>query len=76
MAITTVRRIGNSVGVIIDKETIQAAGLCEGDRLDVSVDEDGGVRLTAVNAEDAFALRVGRQYLQDHRGAFEALRDR
>lgn len=76
MAVTTVRKIGNSVGVIIDKETIQSAGLCEGDRLDVSLDADGGIHLKPVNAEDAFALRIGRRYLQDHRGAFEALLNR
>lgn len=73
---STIRKIGNSAGVILDKDSLHAAGLSEGDRVEVSVEADGSLRLTPAVARDAFAMRVGRQFLKDHRGAFEALRNR
>jgi putative addiction module antidote len=60
-----VRRIGNSLGVILPKEILEQLRVEEGDGLDYSASKDG-VRLFATNPDFAKELAVfkslGRRY--------------
>lgn len=50
------RKIGNSTGLVLDKATLELAGLREGDEIDVHVNQ-GSITLTParrVNSKEAF----------------------
>jgi antitoxin component of MazEF toxin-antitoxin module len=50
---TTIRRIGNSLGLTIDRDTLRAAGLRAGDQVTVTVVAGGRLVVQAVDAETA-----------------------
>ncbi len=68
----TVRKIGNSCGVILGKEVLAELGVSEGDTL-FAVRTPDGIRLTPYDPEFAEALDVGRDYMRRHRNALREL---
>ncbi|MFK7929416.1 MAG: AbrB/MazE/SpoVT family DNA-binding domain-containing protein [Myxococcota bacterium] len=68
----TVRKIGNSLGVILGKQALAELGVAEGDRLFV-VRTPEGIRLTPYDPEFAEALEAGRDYMGRHRNALREL---
>lgn len=76
MTISTIRKIGNSTGVILSQNVLGPAGLSEGDRVKVTVTDEGVITIAPVDRKTAFVMSVARQYLRDHRRAFERLKDR
>jgi putative addiction module antidote len=68
----TVRKIGNSYGVILGKEALAELGIAEGDTLFVVRTTDG-VFLTAYDPEFAEAVEAGRDYMRRHRNALREL---
>jgi putative addiction module antidote len=69
---TTVRKIGNSYGVILGKDLLEQLGVGPGDALFV-VRTDDGVRLTSFDPEFAEAIEAGRDYMKRHRDALREL---
>ena len=69
---TTVRKIGNSYGVILGKDVLEQLGVGPGDALFV-VRTDDGVRLTSFDPEFAEAIEAGRDYMKRHRDALREL---
>ncbi len=56
MQAVKVRKIGNSLGVVIPKDVLARMKVAEGETLYFTETEDGGVRLTPV--DETFALQM------------------
>lgn len=68
----TVRRIGNSYGIILGKDSLDSLGVEEGDQLFV-VRTPEGIRLTPYEPDFADAVEAGREYMRRHRNAMREL---
>lgn len=71
---TTVRKIGNSYGVILSKDVLRELDVGEGDDLYILRTPDG-IRLTSYDPDFAEAMDVGRDYMRRHRDAMRELAD-
>jgi putative addiction module antidote len=67
-----VRKVGNSLGLILPKETLDELNVGEGDELFV-VQTPEGIRLTPYNPEFAEAVEDARAFMDTHRNAFKKL---
>ena len=67
-----VRRIGNSLGVILPQTLLDTINVREGDEL-LAVPTDGGVTLTPYDPDFAAALEDAREFMRTHRNAFREL---
>ncbi len=67
-----IRRIGNSLGLILSRETLAALGVSEGDDLFVVRTPDG-IRLTPYDPHFAAVVRSGRRYMRRYRNAMREL---
>jgi len=70
--ILKVRRIGNSLGVVLPKEVLAKLNVGEGDQLAVS-DTPGGVALTAAHNDTADLLRMAEDIMRKRRRVLKAL---
>lgn len=68
----TVRRVGNSLGVILPKEVLDQLRVEEGDTLDYSASKDG-VRLSAANSDFAKELAIFKSLSRRYRNALGEL---
>jgi putative addiction module antidote len=68
----TVRRIGNSYGVILPKAELDKLGVVEGDKLFIVRTPDG-LRLTPYDPDFAKVMEATREYMRDHRDALKEL---
>ena len=55
------RKIGNSVGVVLPKEALARLNADEGDVLYFTESEDGGFQVTAANPEFAKKMKVAER---------------
>jgi putative addiction module antidote len=69
---TKVRRIGNSLGLILSREMLAALGVSEGDDL-FAIWTPEGLRLTRYDPHFAAAIRSGRGYMRRYRNAMREL---
>jgi len=67
-----VRKVGNSLGLILPKETLDELNVGEGDELFV-VQTPEGIHLTPYNPEFAEAVEDARAFMDTHRNAFKKL---
>jgi putative addiction module antidote len=70
-----VRKVGNSLGVILSKDVVEALGVAEGDEL-FAVKTPEGIRLTPYDPEFAQAIESTRDYMRRHRNALHELSKR
>ncbi len=68
----TLRRIGNSYGVILPKAELDKLGVVEGDKLFIVRTPDG-IRLTPYDPDFAKVMEATREYMRDHRDALKDL---
>jgi putative addiction module antidote len=68
----TLRRIGNSYGVILPKAELDKLGVVEGDKLFIVRTPDG-LRLTPYDPDFAKVMEATREYMRDHRDALKDL---
>ncbi len=68
----TVRKIGNSLGVILPKAELEKMGLKEGGRLFV-IHAPDGLRLTPYDPDLAKVMESTREYMRKHRDALREL---
>lgn len=68
----TVRRIGNSEGVILPKEVLERHNLKAGDTLHVTVSSEG---ISLVPTDDAFdrQMEAARQFMDKYKVALQKL---
>ena len=68
----TLRRIGNSYGVILPKAELDKLGVVEGDKLFIVRTPDG-LRLTPYDPDFAKVMEATREYMREHRDALKEL---
>ncbi|MCJ8147985.1 AbrB/MazE/SpoVT family DNA-binding domain-containing protein [Shinella sedimenti] len=68
----TIRKIGNSEGIIIPKDVLDRMGVKAGDEI-VLREEDGEIRLAAQNADLAEQLKAARMGMEKYRVALREL---
>ncbi len=62
----TIRKIGNSEGVIIPKDVLDRMGVKAGDELTLT-EEDGKIKLVPQNADLAEQLKAARLGMENYR---------
>ncbi|SMF50789.1 AbrB/MazE/SpoVT family DNA-binding domain-containing protein [Neorhizobium sp. CSC1952] len=68
----TIRKIGNSEGIIIPKEVLDRMGLKTGDTLEIR-ENDGNIELVPEQADLAEQLKAARLGMQKYRVALREL---
>ncbi|NLS19283.1 AbrB/MazE/SpoVT family DNA-binding domain-containing protein [Rhizobium sp. P40RR-XXII] len=68
----TIRKIGNSEGVIIPKEVLQRLGLKNGDALEIR-EANGNIELVPERADLTEQLQAARLGMQKYRAALREL---
>jgi putative addiction module antidote len=67
------RKIGNSVGVVLPKEALARLNAAEGDVLVLTETTDGGFRLTATDPSFAEKMTVAEKISRRYRNALREL---
>jgi len=68
-----VRKIGNSVGVILPKELLAKLKLKEGDKFYPVEMPDGSLRLSPYNPKHARTMETAREVMREYRDTLAAL---
>lgn len=68
----TIRKIGNSEGIIIPKDVLDRMGVKAGDELTLK-EEDGKIQLVPQNADLAEQLKAARMGMEKYRVALREL---
>ena len=68
----TVRKIGNSQGIILPKAELEQLGVSEGDKLFV-IRSPGGIRLTPYDPDFASAIETAREFMHRYRDTMREL---
>ena len=68
-----VRKIGNSLGVILPKELLARLNLKEGDKFYPVEQPDGSLRLSPFNPKHARTMQIAREIMREYRDTFAAL---
>jgi putative addiction module antidote len=68
-----VRKVGNSLGVLMPKELAEQIHVKEGDELHVSLDADGGLRLTPYDPGFAASMKAFDRTRKRYRNALREL---
>ncbi|MEN3793491.1 AbrB/MazE/SpoVT family DNA-binding domain-containing protein [Fulvimarina sp. MAC3] len=68
----TIRKIGNSEGIIIPKDVLEELGLSSGDELSI-VRQGDGVRLEPVKADFDRQMKAAREAMAKYRVALREL---
>ena len=71
-AVVKVRKVGNSMGVILTKDVVESLGVTEGDEL-FAIRTPDGIRLTPYDPDFATAIESTREYMRRHRDALHEL---
>jgi putative addiction module antidote len=74
-AMVKVRKVGNSLGVILTKDVVESLGVAEGDEL-FAIKTPEGIRLTPYDPDFATAIESTREYMRRHRDALHELAKR
>ena len=67
------RKVGNSVGVVLPKEALARLNADDGDAVYLTDTTDGGFRITAANPEFAHKLKVAEGLSRRYRNALKEL---
>lgn len=67
------RKVGNSVGVVLPKEALARLNAGDGDAIYLTESTDGGLRVTATNPEFARKMKVVEQLSRRYRNALKEL---
>lgn len=67
-----IRKVGNSLGLILSQATLKSLNLEEGDQL-YMVQTPEGLMLTPYDPEFAETLSDARDFMKSHRDAFKTL---
>ena len=72
MTALKLRKIGNSVGVILPKEVLARLNVVQGDEL-IATEEPGGLRLSADSPEVEQQIEAGRDVMRRYRHTLKKL---
>lgn len=68
-----IRKIGNSVGLILPKELLARLNLREGDKFYPVEQPDGSLRLSPFNPKHARTMEIAREIMHKYRDTLAAL---
>ncbi len=68
-----IRKIGNSVGVILPKDLLARLNLKEGDKFYPVEQPDGSLRLSPYDPKHARTMQIAREVMHEYRDTFAAL---
>ena len=68
-----IRRIGNSVGLILPKELLARLKLGEGDKLHIVELPEREFKLSPYDAKHAKAMKIARRVMHEYKDTFRAL---
>ncbi len=68
-----IRKIGNSLGLILSKEFLARLHLKEGDKLYPVDQPDGSFRLSPFDPKHAKTMEIARQIMDEYKDTFAAL---
>jgi putative addiction module antidote len=72
-AVLQIRKIGNSVGLILPKDLLARLKLTEGDKLYVVEQTDRGLKLSPYDPKHAKAMEIARRAFRTYSDTFKAL---
>jgi putative addiction module antidote len=72
-AVLQVRKIGNSMGLILPKELLARLRLKEGDRLHLVEQTERGIKLTPYDPKHAEAMEIARRSFRKYADTYKAL---
>ncbi len=67
------RKVGNSIGVVLPKEALARLNAADGDALYLTETTDGGFRVTATNPEFARKMQTAERLSRRYRHALKEL---
>ena len=68
-----VRKVGNSLGVVLPREAVSRLDLTESSRLYLSEEPDGGYRLTPFDPEFEKQMEIAEEGMRRYRNTLRAL---
>lgn len=68
-----IRRIGNSLGLILSKELLSRLKLKEGDKLHIVEQTERGLKLSPYNPKHAKAMEIARRSFSTYADTYKAL---
>ena len=68
-----IRKIGNSVGLILPKELLARLKLKDGDKLHIVEQTERGLKLSPYDPTHAEGMEIARQAFRDYADTFKAL---
>ena len=68
-----IRRIGNSLGLILSKELLARLKLKEGDKLHIVEQTERGLKLSPYNPKHAKAMEIARRSFSTYADTYQAL---
>jgi putative addiction module antidote len=72
-AVLQIRKIGNSVGLILPKELLARLKLKEGDTLHIIEQTERGLKLSPYDPKHAKAMEIARRAFRTYADTFKAL---
>ncbi|WP_035069131.1 AbrB/MazE/SpoVT family DNA-binding domain-containing protein [Nitratidesulfovibrio termitidis] len=76
MQAVKVRKVGNSLGMVLPKEAVARLNVREGDTIYLTEAPDGGFRLTPVNEEFAEQIGLADDIMREDRNILRELAKR
>ncbi len=67
------RKIGNSVGLILSKDLLARLHLKEGDKLSIIEQTEHGLKLTPHNPTHSKAMEIARQIMDEYKDTFREI---
>ena len=68
-----VRKVGNSLGVVLPKEVLSRLNVQDGDKVFLTEAPDGSYRITPYDPEFEKQLTIGKQFMARYRNTLRAL---
>jgi len=68
-----VRKVGNSLGVVLPKEVLSRLNVQDGDKVFLTEAPDGSYRITPYDPEFEQQLNIGKTFMAKYRNTLRAL---
>jgi len=68
-----VRKVGNSLGVVLPKEVLSRLNAQDGDKVFLTEAPDGSYRITPYDPEFEKQLKIAKKFMAQYRNALRAL---
>jgi putative addiction module antidote len=68
-----IRKVGNSLGVVLPKEVLSRLNVQDGDKVFLTEAPDGSYRITSYDPEFKKQLTIGKTFMARYRNTLQAL---